>query len=187
MRKTPEIAGPFLRDTMTDRGSVSADAVRTALALRDVIDETRRLFHRLGRAAELLHQADELSGGERAVLVEIAEVGPRTVPEMARVRPVSRQHIQSIVNPLLIRGLVTLIDNPRHRRSKLVQITEAGLDVVSQIRRREGRVVAALVPHLQAPELEVTARSLVRLGELFEGDVSAMMPPDADATPGRER
>ena len=146
---------------------MSADAVRTALALRSVIDETRRLSHRLARAADSLHGSDELTGGERAVLMELVEAGPRTVPDMARARPVTRQHIQAIVNPLMSRGLVELIDNPRHRRSKLVRITDAGREVVAGIRRREGRVVAALVPELEAGALETTARTLGTLGELF--------------------
>jgi len=158
---------------MSDRGSVSADAVRAALALRRVIDETRRLFRQLARTAEVLHQEDGLSGGERAVLVELAEEGPRTVPEMARARPVSRQHIQAIVNPLLARGLVELVDNPRHRRSKLVRITPNGRDVVGRVRSREGRVVATLVPRLHAGELETTARTLEQLSDLFgEGSAS---------------
>ena len=159
---------------MANRGSVRADAVRTALALRSVIDETGRLFHTIGRAAERLHEDDELSGGERAVLVELAEVGPQTVPAMAGRRPVSRQHIQSIVNPLLGRGLVELVENPRHRRSKLVRITSAGREVVGRIRSREGRVIAAVVPRLHADALELTARTLVEIGEIFQGDIRTL-------------
>ncbi len=159
---------------MTDRGSVSADAVRAALALRKLTDEARRLVHRLDRAAEALHAPDDLTGGERAVLVELAEEGPRTVPEMARARPVTRQHIQSTVNPLLAHGLVELVDNPRHRRSKLVRLTEAGRAVVAKIRGREGRVVAALVPRLDARDLETTARTLAKLGGLFQADVAGL-------------
>jgi DNA-binding MarR family transcriptional regulator len=158
---------------MSNRASVSADAVRTALALRGVFDETRRLVQCLARASELLHQADGLTGWERAVLIELVEAGPRTVPGMARARGVSRQHIQSIVNPLAERGLVELADNPRHRRSRLVRVTSAGRDVVAGIRSREGRVVAALAPRLTAADLEVTARSLMLLGQLLREGVPA--------------
>jgi DNA-binding MarR family transcriptional regulator len=163
---------------MTDRGSVRADSVRTALALRAVIDETRRLFHLLARAAETVHLADGLAGGERAVLVELADAGPRTVPEMARARTVSRQHIQSVVNALASRGLVELVENPRHRRSRLVRATQAGCAVVSQVRGREGRVVAGLAPRLEASNLEVTSRTLAQLGRLFRTDVAAMSSGD---------
>lgn len=162
---------------MTGRGSVSADAVRAALALRSVIDEAGRLVHRLARAAEALHASDELTGAERAVLVTLAKDGPRTVPELARARPVTRQHIQSIVNPLAARGLVELVDNPRHRRSKLVRITEAGGALVGTIRSREGRIVAALVPGLDAAALETTARTLIELGRMFDGDIAGAGGP----------
>ncbi len=155
---------------MTGRGSVSADSVRTALALRGLIDETRRLFHRLKAAAESLHQADSLAAGERAVLVELADGGPRTVPEMARARPVSRQHIQVIVNRLRRRGLIEAVDNARHRRSKNLQLTAPGREAVARVRGREGRVVAGLVPKLDAAALEAAGRTLVRVGELLAAE-----------------
>ena len=158
---------------MTERGSVSAETLRTALALRQLIDETRGLFHKLGRAAERLHETDALSGGERAVLLELADAGPRTVPDMARRRHVSRQHIQATVNPLLERGLLELAENPRHRRSKLVRITAAGRDVARRIRSREGLVIAAVVPRLRAADLEASARTLAEIGRLLQQDAQA--------------
>lgn len=159
--------GRALEAKVTGRGSVGADSVRTALALRQLIDETRRFFHRLKAAAESLHEADDLNAGERAVLAELADQGPRAVPEMARARPVSRQHVQVIVNRLRKRGLVEAVENPRHLRSKNLRLTAAGRAAVARFRGREGRVVAALVPELGAAELEAATRALVRVGALL--------------------
>ena len=61
----------------------------------------RSLFHKMGAAAAALHEGSGISTGMRAVLENVVEGGPMTVPEMARMRPVSRQHIQVLVNDLL--------------------------------------------------------------------------------------
>ncbi|MGO8917821.1 MAG: MarR family transcriptional regulator [Stellaceae bacterium] len=53
-------------------------------------------------------------------------VGPLTVPEIAKMRPTSRQRMQRLADELAAEGLVEFIDNPRHRRSKLVRLTRKG-------------------------------------------------------------
>ena len=117
-----------------------ARSARAALALGRVIDETRAFFHCLRLAAEQLHAADRLPACERAVLVELATQGPRTVPEMARARPVSQQHIQTLVNALLRRALVTLAENPPHQLFKARRADAQGEDAGEdgQEPRREG-------------------------------------------------
>ena len=53
-------------------------------------------------------------------------LGPQTVPTMARARNVSRQHVQKSVDGLAAGGLVSLRDNPAHRRSPIVELSDAG-------------------------------------------------------------
>ena len=155
---------------MRNPRAARADMARAALALGRVIDETRALFHRLRLAAEQLHAADRLTAGERAVLVELATQGPRTVPAMASARPVSRQHIQTLVNALLKRALVTLVDNPRHQRSKLVGLTRKGRALTKTVRSREEKILVKLGRELDATELGQAAEVLGHVRELFAGD-----------------
>ena len=53
-------------------------------------------------------------------------LGPLTVPQIAEMRPTSRQRMQRLADELAAGGLVEFIDNPKHRRSKLVQLTRKG-------------------------------------------------------------
>ena len=140
--------------------SARADTARAAPTLGRVIDETRALFHRLRLAAEQLHAADRLAAGERALLVELAMQGPRTVPEMACARPVSRQRIQTLVNALVRRALVTLVANPRHQRSKLVELTRKGTALTKTVRDREEKALAKLGRELDPTELDQAAEML---------------------------
>ena len=149
------------------RTAARVDEARAALALRRLIDETRTLFHRLKHAAELVHQADRLPAGQRGVLMELAHLGPRTVPAMARARPVSRQHIQTIVNALLARGFVELGENPQHQRSKLVRLTTTGRELTVRIRAREAQVLTGLGDSLDPAELTRASETLAEVGRLI--------------------
>jgi len=102
-----------------------------------LIDETVALFHRLRATAELLHGGGELSAARRGVLRSLAREGPQTVPRLASARPVSRQHIQAIVDALAHDGLVNTMPNPAHKRSSLMRLTAEGRATVREIERRE--------------------------------------------------
>ena len=100
------------------------------------------LFHRLRAVAEELH-ADHggLSAGHRGVLQSLHREGPHTVPALARMRPVSRQHIQLLVNDLLEQGLVRARPNPGHKRSPLLELTDKGRKRFEAMRQREHRAL----------------------------------------------
>ena len=48
------------------------------------------------------------------------------MPQIAQMRPTSRQRMQRLADELAAEGLVEFVDNPKHRRSKLVQLTAKG-------------------------------------------------------------
>jgi len=147
-------------------------------AVFEVFDAARSLMHRLRWAAAQLHGQGELSAGMRGVLMSLEEQGPQTVPQLARSRPVSRQHIQMMVNPLAAAGLVEMIENPRHKRSKRVQLTSRGKRRVLAMRQREHRVFRHLEIPVPEKSLVDTAATLGALRQLFEGEAwdRAMSP-----------
>jgi len=59
-------------------------------------------------------------------LRSLALLGPLTVPQIAEMRPTSRQRMQRLADELAAEELVEFIDNPKHRRSKLVRLTRKG-------------------------------------------------------------
>lgn len=138
----------------------SAPAVE---ALAVVAQEVPALFHRLRAAAASLHGQGEASAGRRGILMEVAGQGPRTVPQMARSRPVSRQHIRMLVQGLAADRLLEPAQNPVHRRSQLWRLTPRGARLVEAMRRREARIFQRLAPRIDPADLEVTARTLARL------------------------
>lgn len=123
--------------------------------------ETVSLFHRMGAAAEAVHRERRIRGGERGILLSLHRHGPQTVPQLARARPVSRQHIQAHVTPLAAKGLVEFRTNPVHRKSHLVALTEKGRALIEEIDRTEKRLLSALPLRVAPGEIEEAA-SLLR-------------------------
>ena len=118
--------------------------------------------------AEGIHHEGETSGGRRALLRELDQLGPRTVPDMARARPVSRQYIRTLVNGLAADGYVERVENPRHRRSQLVRLTPAGRRRVRQMQQREGALFASTRFSVAKSRLQTAATTLRAVRTFFE-------------------
>lgn len=151
------------------RRSASSAPGPAGSALRVLFDETVALFHRLRLTAERIHGQGEASAGRRGVLRSLSRGGAQTVPQLARARPVSRQHIQVLVNALLGDGLVELRQNPAHRRSRLVALTRKGALLLAAMEEREGRLLSRLAVPASARELDAAAAVLRKVRASLEG------------------
>jgi len=127
------------------------------------------LFHRLRAIAVEVHGQSEVSPGHRGVLLSLHRLGPQTVPQLARARPVSRQHIQVLVNGLIEHGLVETEDNPAHRRSPFVRLTAKGEGRVDAMRQRERNLLTRARLALTKQQIEGAADTLSTVRRFFEG------------------
>ena len=134
-----------------------------------LLDEVRLLWHAMLQSGERLHGKEPVTLGMRAVLEFLALGGPATVPQIARSRRVTRQHVQALVNALLALELVALDANPAHRRSSLVRLTPEGREVMERMRRRERRLFERIDLGGKAGELERAARTLASVRLALEG------------------
>jgi DNA-binding MarR family transcriptional regulator len=103
------------------------------------------------------------AGGEWGVLRTLVKEGEQTVPEMARARPVSRQHCQTICNALEAQGLVEFVDNPKHKKSKLVRATKKGRARFESLRKQFLEAAGVYAPFFTAAEV-ATATEVCRRG-----------------------
>lgn len=128
------------------------------------------LYFRMRKAAEEMLGEGAQSSGRRSLLKSLVKGQPQTVPQMARLRAVSRQHIQKLVNGLLADGLVELADNPSHKRSKLVRITDAGRNAAEETARREAEILPRLARGIALEDIRTATRVLEQLKAAFEGE-----------------
>jgi DNA-binding MarR family transcriptional regulator len=97
-----------------------------AEAVTELLLEVARCFFKIRALGQQTGLITGWGGGAFGFMRSLALLGPLTVPQIAQMRPTSRQRMQRLTDELAAEGLVELIDNPRHRRSKLVRLTRKG-------------------------------------------------------------
>jgi DNA-binding MarR family transcriptional regulator len=88
--------------------------------------EVAQCFFRIRAVGQKTGLITSWGGGAFGFMRSLALLGPLTVPQIAEMRPTSRQRMQRLADELAAAGLVEFIANPKHRRSKLVRLTRKG-------------------------------------------------------------
>ena len=122
-----------------------------------------RLFFRLQAMGKELGAVSANNSSTWGFLHTLVTVGPSTVPEIARMRPVSRQHIQTMANEMATEGLIRFIENPRHKRSKLLEATDKGRAFYDENAAAMLVEASTMTGNLNTEDLEVTKAVLKKL------------------------
>ena len=123
----------------------------------------RRLFRAMAARADQYLAASSLSAADRAIMEFLYPREALSVPQIARRYDVSRQHVQVTVNALLDRGLLLSIENPEHKRSRLIRLSSLGRDCFAEIRHNETALIETLFEHISDEALETTQETLATL------------------------
>ena len=91
-----------------------------------------RLGNELGAAGDDLARPAGQTSARWQVLAG-AESGTLTVADTARMLGLARQSVQRVADLLEADGLVTSVDNPRHRRARLLVLTDRGRTALDAI------------------------------------------------------
>jgi DNA-binding MarR family transcriptional regulator len=127
-----------------------------AAAITELTLEVAQCFFRiraLGRKTGLI---TSWGGGAFGFMRSLALLGPLTVPQIAQMRPTSRQRMQRLADELAAAGLVKFIDNPKHRRSKLVQLTPKGDARYRELNARLLSIASTMLVALGEPDIRKT-------------------------------
>ena len=106
------------------RGEPAADAKGEAVV--ELMLEVAQCFFRIRALGQKTGLITSWGGGAYGFMRSLALLDPLTVPQIAQMRPTSRQRMQRLADELAADGLVEFIDNPKHRRSSLVRLTRKG-------------------------------------------------------------
>ncbi len=140
-----------------------------AKKLNSVIRDIRLCFNLLRARADEMHQDLGVNASMRAVMENVAGDEEKTVPDIARSRGVSRQHIQVIVNSLTKAGLIKTRDNPDDKRTFLVSLTNKGRNVFTKIQKREAVELERWSKTLSIDELNTMQIALHNLIDTLRG------------------
>jgi DNA-binding MarR family transcriptional regulator len=154
-------------------------------ALMDLIWLTLRAGFKLrafGRRAGFI----SARGGVWGLLRSLKDHGPQAVPALARMRPVSRQHIQTLADAMAADGLVAFKANPAHKRSQLVAMTPKGEQVYEALARKLAAISDDLAGDMDARKIGIAAQSLNLLAAKLDAMLGDAAADDDDAPPKRK-
>lgn len=90
---------------------------------------------------------------------------PRTVAQIGRHFELTRQSVLWVVGALAKDGFVELIENPDHKRAKLVQFTPKGRQAYDELSKRQAAWVNRFSEQIGIKEIETAVGVVERLSE----------------------
>jgi DNA-binding MarR family transcriptional regulator len=134
-------------------------------AIADLMLEVAQFFFRLRALGQRTGLITSWGAGAYGFMRSLALIGPLTVPQIAQMRPTSRQRMQRLADELAAEGLVEFIDNPRHRRSKLVRLTRKGNMRYLELSARLVETASTMGADLSEADIRKTTAIVRRLSD----------------------
>ncbi len=138
-------------------------------AIAELLLDVTQFFFRIRAVGQNTGLITSWGGGAFGFIRSLALRGPLTVPQIAQMRPTSRQRMQRLADELAAEGLVEFIDNPKHRRSKLVQLTPKGNTRYRELNARFLEIASTLGDGLSEADVRRTREIVRRLSDELKG------------------
>jgi DNA-binding MarR family transcriptional regulator len=138
-------------------------------AIAELMLEVAQFFFRIRAVGQKTGLITSWGGGAFGFVRSLALLGPLTVPQIAQMRPTSRQRMQRLADELAAEGLVEFIDNPKHRRSKLVQLTPKGDTRYRELNARFLAIASTMGVGLSEGDIRRTVEMVRRLSDEVKG------------------
>ena len=147
-------------------------------AIAELMLEVAQCFFRIRALGQKTGLITSWGGGAFGFLRSLALLGPLTVPQIAEMRPTSRQRMQRLANELEVEGLVEFVANPRHKRSKLVRLTRKGEAMYRELNARLLSSASGLELAVSESDIRRTIEIVRSLSERVTG---AARPSSSDS------
>ena len=124
----------------------------------------------LMRAGDGITQAIGQSSARWQVLGRVFE--PQTVAKMARDMGHARQGVQRVADVLVKEGLIVYKDHPTDRRTKLLELTPQGMEVLTAIYVRQVEWSQRIMTKLNPEQVAMVADALEDIGQILQTEVN---------------
>ncbi|MBB4639465.1 MarR family transcriptional regulator [Longimicrobium terrae] len=138
-------------------------------ALTDLVMRTFRLNGLFLEVAEHMARPAGLTAARWQVLGAVLRE-PLTVSGAARAMGLTRQSVQRLADVLVADGMAEFIDNPRHRRARLLRPTAAGWDAIAVIRPLQHAWAAHVTRGMGEDDLRGAVEVMDRLAARLDDD-----------------
>ena len=132
----------------------TVNRTRAGQAIENLIVEIVATFFLLRAEGMRIGVVSSSGEGYWSVLRLLKVNGAQTVPQLARYRYVPRQSVQKLANEMLADGVIELVNNPAHKRSKLLRLTPKGEAVFQELSDRIAALSETLAKQRDTAQLE---------------------------------
>jgi DNA-binding MarR family transcriptional regulator len=134
-----------------------------------LIDEIFQNNGKLLAEGDRLCAGKELTGARWQVLGALQlEDRPLTVAQIARRMGLQRQSVQRLADIMVKQNILAYLPNPEHKRAKLVELTDAGRDILDHLCDSKCQWAEGIVSDFSRAELQQTIDVLQRLREKLD-------------------
>lgn len=93
---------------------------------------------------------------------------PQTVPQIARSMGLTRQAVQRLVDAMHKDGFLLFLQNPDHKRAKLIGLSDFGKEIYSKLDEKQSGWAITCSTGITQAELETTLSVLKRVSDTFD-------------------
>ncbi|MEU0268322.1 MarR family transcriptional regulator [Nocardioides sp. NPDC006303] len=112
--------------------------------------------------------AGDVSPTAATVLAGLARTGPQRVTDLAKVAGVSQPAMTQLVNRLTQQGMLARVADDADRRAVLVEVTDAGREVLETRRGQRAGVLDAALARVSTEDRAAIAAALPALDRLVD-------------------
>jgi DNA-binding MarR family transcriptional regulator len=141
------------------------------LMFSELVIEVFRLNGLTLTAGEVLSNPSGLTSARWQVL-GVVDHEPAPVSNVARAMGLTRQTVQLTADALERDGMIEYLDNPHHRRAKLIAITEPGRRALRDVEARQAVWANRLARRLDAATLRSTLGGMRQIRAILEQDAA---------------
>lgn len=141
-------------------------------AFTELVLEVFRLNGLLLQAGDRMTAPVGLSSARWQVL-GVVEHGPVPVAHVARIMGLTRQSVQQTADALARDGFVEYLENPHHRRAKLISLTPKGRKALDHVVASHAEWANRVGPAVTLQRLRATVNALRRVRERLEQDAGS--------------
>ncbi|MBI9111555.1 MarR family winged helix-turn-helix transcriptional regulator [Maridesulfovibrio ferrireducens] len=135
----------------------------TGATLHTLFKEIFNLQSTLSEVVDEVHEKAGMRTSQVRLANTLLELGQATVPDIAYAMKISRQFVQTAINELEKQNMIEFQENPRHKRSKLLKLTEHGRDVLNQVRENEENIIQKILPDMEATRVKAAYELLASI------------------------
>lgn len=138
------------------------------MLLNELLREVRKNYQLLKKGADFVHKSTTLTPAIRGIIEILHDQGAMTVPHLAKLRYVSRQSIQVIMDQLSEANWVQIKSNPFHKKSQLFELNDEGIKAYNNMQHSELKQMKRLNLDISEKKLDDALKTIIDINHKID-------------------